>query len=148
MPLDIVRYNLKYHILEFYSHCITDIPSVELLGVAPVCCGSKTTIKSVTSSIPTLEKVEWQKSKDGAVFYSIREEKDFEDTGSSFCPFFVIHNASFVDKLYYRLLVWNGIGVSVSSPVYLNVTGSMIGILGLSYLHITLIFYIYILSFF
>lgn len=93
---------------------------------SPVCFGSETTIRSVIStSLPTPEKIEWQKSKDGVDFYPIKYAKYPQSTDNSTCPSFVINNVSFDDKLYYRLLVWNGIGKGVSNTVYLNVTGSM-----------------------
>lgn len=114
--------NDRYHILEFCSHFITDVPSVELLEVSPIFCGSKTTIKSVISSTPTPENIEWQTSRDGVDFHSMKKTKYFDNTDSSF----VIHKATFADKLYYRLRVWNGIGETISNMVYLNVTGSMI----------------------
>lgn len=114
--------NYKYHILELCTHCITDVPSVELLEVSPIFCGSKTTIKSVILSTPTPEIIEWQTSRDGVDFHSMKKAKHFDNTDSSF----VIHKATFADKLYYRLRVWNAIGETISNTVYLNVTGSMI----------------------
>lgn len=122
----------KYLILEFCSHCITDVPCVELLEVSPIFCGSKTTIKCVLSSTPTPENIEWQTSRDGVDFKSIGRAKYFDNTDNS-C---VIHKATFADKLYYRVRVWNGIGETISNTVYLNVTGSMIFIFSLSKLQV------------
>lgn len=91
-----------------------------------VCCGSESTIKSIVSSIPTPKKIEWQNSKDGIDFFRISKPEFFETDDSFTCPFFLIPKTTFADKLYYRLLVWNGIGESVSNTVYLNITGSMV----------------------
>lgn len=73
------------------------------------------------SSTPTPQKINWQTSKDGVDFHSIKNAKDSYHADSSL----VIHKATFADKLYYRLNVWNGIGETISNTVYLNVTGSM-----------------------
>lgn len=93
-----------------------------------VCCGSESTIKSLVSSIPTPKKIEWQNSKDGIDFFRISKPEFFETDDSFTCPFFLIPETTFADKRYYRLLVWNGIGESVSNTVYLNITGSMVKI--------------------
>lgn len=110
------------------SHYITDVPSVELLEVSPIFCGSKATLKSKISSIPTPENIEWQTSRDGVHFHSTEIAKYSDNTDNSF----VVHKATFADKLYYRLRVWNAIGETISNTVYLNVTGSMIFIFSLS----------------
>lgn len=101
---------------------------------SPVSFESETTVKSVISSTPTPEKIEWQKSKDGINFHSIENANTSENTKFSTCPFLKINKATFADKLYYRLLVWNRIGESVSNTIFLNVTGSMVLILRLSHL--------------
>lgn len=106
-------------------YCFSDVPVVKLLEVSPVCFGSETAIKSVISSTPTPTKIEWQQSKYGINFHCVRDAHTFESTDSFSCPSLVINKATFDDKLYYRLLVWNGIGKGVSNTVYLNVTGSM-----------------------
>lgn len=49
------------------------------------------------------------------------------------CLFFKIDRVVFDDKLYYCLLVWNGIGEGVSNIVDLKVLGSMVFILRLLY---------------
>lgn len=92
---------------------------------SPVCFGSETIIKSEVSSIPTADKFEWQKSKDGDDFYCIGKQEDFGNTDNFTCPILTIPKATFADKLYYRLLVWNIIGESFSNTIFLNVTGSM-----------------------
>lgn len=91
---------------------------------SPVCFGSETTIQSAVSSLLRPDKYEWQKSKDGN-FLCNGELRYFESTGIFICPSLVIPKTTFADKLYYRLLVWNGIGESVSNTIFLNVTGSM-----------------------
>lgn len=109
----------------FYAF-FTDVASVQISVDSQVCCGSETTIKSVVSSIPTPEKIEWQNSKDGIDFSCISKPEFFEIDDTFICPFFLLPKTTFADKLYYRLLVWNGIGESVSNIVYLNITGSMV----------------------
>lgn len=111
--------------LKISFHCFTGVPHVEIFVDSPVFLGSQTAIKSVISSTPTPEKMEWQKSKDGIDFQIIEKVESFERSVISKCPFLMIHKATFADKLYYRLMVWNGIGEGVSNTVYLNVTGSM-----------------------
>lgn len=106
--------------MEFCSHCITDVPSVELLEVSPIVYGFKTTLKSSISSTPTPQKINWRTSKDGVEFHSIKKAKESS---------YDIHKATIADKLYYRLHVRNGIGETISNTVYLNVTGSMMLIL-------------------
>lgn len=107
------------------SYYLIDVPGVRIFVDSPVYFGSETTIGSEVSSIPTPDKFEWQKSKDGNDFYCIGKPEYFGSTGILTCPFLVIPKTSFADKLYYRLLVWNGIGESVSNTIFLNVTGSM-----------------------
>lgn len=80
---------------------------------------------SVISSTPTPKKIEWQKSKDGVEFNCIGKPIYFESDDTFTCPFLPLKKTTFADNLYYRLLVWNGIGEGVSNTVYLNVTGSM-----------------------
>lgn len=112
-------YTRKSLFLKFCLYCFADVPKVELSEVLPVCFGSETTITSVISSKPTHEKIEWQKSKDKSGFHIIRNGKDSKSS-------LVIHKTTFADRLYYRLVVWNGIGKSISNTVQLTVTGSMI----------------------
>lgn len=107
----------------------TDVPIVQISVDSQVCCGSESTIKSLVSSIPTPKKIEWQNSKDGIDFFRISKPEFFETDDSFTCPFFLIPETTFADKRYYRLLVWNGIGESVSNTVYLNITGSMVKII-------------------
>lgn len=102
------------------TYYLTGVPSVRIFVDSPICFGSETIIKSEVSSIPTADKFEWQKSKDGDDFYCIGKQEDFGNTGN-----FTIPKATFADKLYYRLLVWNRIGESFSNTIFLNVTGSM-----------------------
>lgn len=69
--------------------------------------------------------MDWQTSEDKINFHTI-ETGNFKESGKmSTCPFLQRDEATFNDKRYYRLLVWNGIGKGVSNTVYLNVTGSM-----------------------
>lgn len=107
-------------------HWITDVPSVKLFEVSPVRCGSETTIKSEVSSTPTPEKIEWQESKNGVDFHPIKEANYSKHTNSFTCFPLVIQKATFADKRYYRLLVWNKIGKGVSNTMFLNITGSMV----------------------
>lgn len=104
---------------KFSLHFFVDVPKVELPEVPPVYFGSKTTIRSVISSTPTPKKIEWQKSKDKSCFHSTGNGKDIKSS-------LVLHKTTFADKLYYRLVVWNCIGESISNTVHLTVTGSMI----------------------
>lgn len=79
-------------------------------------------------STPSPDAVEWQKSQDGMNF-KIIDIKEPKYTGSNIFPLFPlleIPKATFDDKLFYRLKVWNKIGITVSDNVYLNVTGSMV----------------------
>lgn len=103
----------------------TEVPSVKIIVDSSVCFGSTTTIKSEVLSTPKPQKIEWQKSKDGTKFLSTENPILFNSTDIFTSPSYVIPKTTFTDKLYYRLLVWNEIGESVSNTVYLNVTGSM-----------------------
>lgn len=103
----------------------TEVPSVKIIVDSSVCFGSTTTIKSEVLSTPKPQKIEWQKSKDGTKFLSTEKPILFNSTDIFTSPSYVIPKTTFTDKLYYRLLVWNEIGESVSNTVYLNVTGSM-----------------------
>lgn len=107
-----------------HLHVIGDIPCVKILVDSPVRFGSETIIKSVISSTPTPEKIEWQSSKEGILYYCIGKPSCFGRSDIFKMPSLVIPKTTFNDKLHYRLLVWNGIGESVSNSVYLNVTGS------------------------
>lgn len=113
------------HFKRIPPHCFPDIPSVKIFEDSSVCFGSETTIRSVISSTPPPEKIEWEKSMDEVNFSCIRYAKYPQSTDNSTCPSIVIKKTSFDDRLFYRLLVWNAIGESVSNTVYLNVTGSM-----------------------
>lgn len=123
-----ISFFFKYRVSHYKRnplHCFSDIPSVKIFEDSSVCFGSETTIRSVISSTPPPEKTEWQKSMDGINFSCIRYAKYPQSTDNSTCPPFVIKKTSFDDGVFYRLLVWNAIGESVSNTVYLNVTGSM-----------------------
>lgn len=120
-----LRKNRLSHLKRIPLPCFPDIPSVKIFEDSSVCFGSETTIRSVISSTPPPEKIEWQKSMDEVNFSCIRYAKYPQSTNKSTCPSFVIKKTSFDDRLFYRLLVWNGIGESVSNTVFLNVTGSM-----------------------
>lgn len=111
--------------LIIFFRFFTDIPCVKILVDSPVRFGSETIIKSVISSTPTPEKIEWQSSKEGILYYCIGKPSCFGRSDIFKMPSLVIPKTTFNDKLHYRLLVWNGIGESVSNSVYLNVTGSM-----------------------
>lgn len=82
----------------------------------------------MVTSTPLPEIAKWQTSKDGIEFQSIdiNNVNYIESNEHPECPVLVISKATFNDKLYYRLLMWNKIGKGVSNTVYLNVTGSMI----------------------
>lgn len=107
------------------TYFFTEAPSVKILVDSSVCFGSTTTIKSEVSSTPKPKKIEWQKSKDGIDFHCTEKRLYVRSTDIFTSPSYVIPKTTFTDKLYYRLLVWNEIGESVSNTVYLNVTGSM-----------------------
>lgn len=111
--------------LKTSTYFFTEAPSVKILVDSSVCFGSTTTIKSEVSSTPKPNKIEWQKSKDGIDFQCIETPLYFRSTDIFTSPSYVIPKTTFTDKRYYRLLVWNEIGESVSNTVYLNVTGSM-----------------------
>lgn len=114
------------------TYYLTGVPGVRIFVDSSVCFGSETIIKSEVSSIPTADKFEWQKSKDGDDFYCIGKQEDFGNTDNFTCPILTIPKATFADKLHYRLLVWNRIGESFSNTIFLNVTGSMTWFLRLS----------------
>lgn len=123
-----------YCLLNNSPYYLTDVPNVKIFEVSPVCFGYETTIQSEVSSILQLDKYEWQKSKDGNDFQCIGEREYFGNTDILTCPIHVIPKTTFADKLYYRLLVWNGVGESVSNTIFLNVTGSMTWFLRLSHI--------------
>lgn len=89
--------------------------------------GSEIKIMSIDISNPPADKFEWQKSKDGKVFASIdiTKPKYFGSNRTSKHPILVIPKATFEDKLYYRLVLWNKFGEDVSNTVDINITGSM-----------------------
>lgn len=77
-------------------------------------------------STPSPEIAAWQTSKDGIDFHSIDiNNVNYIEMENPKSPVLVISEATFNDKLYYRLIMWNTIGKGVSNTVYLNVTGSM-----------------------
>lgn len=110
------------------ANVFSDVPRVEIVSELTICFGSKATIVSVVTSTPSPEIAVWQMSKDGIHFQSmdINDVNYIESNEHPECPVLVISKATFNDKLYYRLLMWNIIGKGVSNTVYLNVTGSMI----------------------
>lgn len=110
--------------LIIFFRFFTDLPCVKILVDSPVRFGSETIIKSIISSTPTPEKIEWQSSKEGIHYYCIGKPSSFGRLDIFKMPSLVIPETTFNDKLYYRLLVWNGIGETISNTVYLNVTGS------------------------
>lgn len=94
--------------------------------------GSRTTIKAGILSTPPTEKVEWQKSKNGNDFYCINTtEEKYSGSKNFLIPesesaILVILRTTFDDMLFYRLMVWNRIGVNFSNTVELKVTGSKV----------------------
>lgn len=94
--------------------------------------GSKTTIKAGILSTPPTVKVEWQKSKNGNDFYCINTtEEKYSGSKNFLIPesesaILVILRTTFDDMLFYRLMVWNRIGVNFSNTVELKVTGSKV----------------------
>lgn len=103
-----------------------DVPSIDIGVNSTVNFSSKATITAVVSSTPPPEKVKWQKSKDGKDFHCIDITKPnyYGSKELPFKPLLMIPKTTFDDGQYYRLLVRNKIGESVSDTVYLNVTGS------------------------
>lgn len=104
-----------------------DVPNVNIEVNPGVYFGSKASITAVVSSSPPPEQIKWQKSKDGNNFHCIDITKPnyYGSNDIPFKPLLVIPNATFDDRMYYRLLVRNKIRESISDTVYLNVTGSM-----------------------
>lgn len=90
--------------------------------------GSEIKIMSNDLSNPPADKFEWQKSKDGKDFdfIDITKPKYFGSSLTAKSPVLVIPKATFEDKLYYRLVIWNKFGEDVSNTVDVNITGSMI----------------------
>lgn len=105
-----------------------DVPNVKILIDPIYKFGSKATITTEVSSIPSPENVEWQKSKDGIDFHciDIKNPKYYGSSEKPECPMLVILEINFVDKLHYRLLVRNKFGESISNTVFLDVKGSTI----------------------
>lgn len=104
-----------------------DIPNANIVTDSEIVFGSKTIIKALISSCPSICGMEWQKSIDRHIFSSINVV-DPKHEGSSLdpeSPLLVITNTTFDDVLYYRLRVWNTIGEHFSNTLHLNVTGSM-----------------------
>lgn len=66
-------------------------------------------IKALTSSCPSICRMEWQKSIDRQNFSSINAEYPKYEGSSPGpkLPILVITNTTFEDVLYYRLRVWN-----------------------------------------
>lgn len=103
-----------------------DVPNVKILFDPIFKFGSKATITTEVSSIPSPEKLEWQKSKDGIKFHciDIKNPKYYGSSEKPECPMLVILKIDFADKLHYRLVVWNIFGESISNTVFLDVKGS------------------------
>jgi hypothetical protein len=93
----------------------------------PVYVGSESRIYSKITACPLPEGVSWQKSSDEVKFETIdvKKPKYFGSSLDPNNPVLFFTKATFDDKLYYRLLVWNKIGQCVSNTVHLNVTGGM-----------------------
>jgi hypothetical protein len=91
--------------------------------------GSETKIDSVVAACPPPERVSWQKSRDSVTFEPINMDnpKYYGSQGDPSNPILIFRKVTFDDRLYYRLLVWNKIGQSISNTVYLKVTGGMYG---------------------
>lgn len=106
----------------------TDIPNVEIVLDPLFHFGSYATITAEVSSIPPTENVEWQKSKDGIDFHciDIKTPKYYGSSVMPASPLLKILEIGFVDKLYYRVLVGNKFGESISNTVFLGVKGSKI----------------------
>lgn len=82
------------------------------------------------SSCPPAEKLEWQKSPDGERFSSIdiRQSKYDGSSDNPYFPFLRISNTTFDDEQYYRVLVWNKIGMEQSNTIFLEGTYKLLQI--------------------
>lgn len=110
------------------KHVMLDFPSA-IISVHPkkVLFGSTIKIMSEVYSTPTADKLEWQKSVDGNTFVPIDISKPnyYKSNLNPKSPVLVIPKATFEDKLYYRLAIWNKFGQNVSNTVELKITGSV-----------------------
>lgn len=104
-----------------------DVPNATLSTEnSEVVFRSETKVKSLVTSCPKPDGVEWQKSKDGINFLGIDINKPHYH-GSSLnreSPLLLISNTVFKDMSYYRIRVWNKIGEHLSDPLYIDVKGS------------------------
>lgn len=127
-------WRIKYFVISivFYvkQYCLffPDVPNVKILLDPIFKFGSKATITTEILSIPSLENLEWQQSKDGIDFYciDIKNPKYYGSSEEPECPMLVLLEIDFADKLYYRLVVRNIFGESISNTVFLDVKGSTI----------------------
>lgn len=104
-----------------------DIPKATIATDSKSLFGSKTIIQAFVSSCPPICGMQWQKSIDQHHFSSI-DVGDSKHRGSSLhpkSPLLFITKPTFDDMQYYRLRVWNKIGVNFSNTLHLKVTGSM-----------------------
>lgn len=138
--------SLKYTVISFVKLCafnvliakisifnnvtfVAGFPSAQIsVQHKNIHVGSEIKIVSHDLSNPSADKFEWQKSKDGKDFdfIDITKPKYFGSSHTSKHPVLVIPKATFEDKLYYRLVLWNKFGEDVSNTVDINITGSMI----------------------
>lgn len=108
-------------------HCwFADVPNVEISTEQQIYFGSKTTLTSKVLSCPSPDGVEWQESNSGQTFDSIdiTKPKYYGSSCNPKSPLLVMPKVTFIEKLNYRLLVWNKIGEQYSNTVFLDVIGS------------------------
>ncbi|XP_062592258.1 titin-like [Saccostrea cucullata] len=103
------------------------VASVEICKELKVPLGGCATIESSIQSCPSLKEVVWQRSKDGKpenfMTIDINDVTYFGSNSDKNKPTLEIRNASYGDNLYYRLKVANGIGITTSNAVIVELVG-------------------------
>lgn len=90
----------------------------------PVYNGTRITFSgSYNSTLLNVKSIKWQKMN-GKAFsdINIMEDKYNESTNTGSNPKLVMKKVDFIDKASFRLTVSNGVGITSSKAVYLNVT--------------------------
>lgn len=108
--------------LENGQLCFVDVPTTTISLKAIVYSGSESKLDCFISSCPPPEGMEWHESIDGETFCRIDTSQP-KYNGSSvnpYQPYLLIPKTTLNDEQFYRALVWNKIGRSMTETVYLK----------------------------
>lgn len=93
----------------------------------PVYNGTRITFNgSYNSTLLNVKSIKWQRMNGNAFSdINIMEDKYNESTDTGSNPTLVMKKVDFIDKASFRLTVSNGVGITSSKDVYLNVIDGM-----------------------